>query len=227
MDLGKDPMASPASPSPRRPRPWRRIVLVVALVGAGLGATALYGIGGRPGNPGACPGSAALAARLSPLAAGDLAAVAVEADPQPAPDLLFRKPDGQPARLADFRGRTVLVNLWATWCIPCREEMPALDRLQVASGSPAFAVVPVNIDQRAVERADAFLDEIGVKSLTRYRDPSARVFQALKTAGKAFGMPTSILVDPQGCLVASLAGPVDWAGEQARAFVLAASTRRL
>ena len=226
---------STTSPPPPRPtprsgsKPWRRTVLFVALIGAALGAAGVYGIRGLAGNPGvqSCPGSAQVAARLAPLAKGELAAINVEPEPQPAPDLAFQGPDGKPLTLASFRGKTVLLNLWATWCIPCREEMPALDRLQAAQGSPDFQVVPVNIDQRNVERAGTFLDSIGVKSLTRYSDPSAAVFQVLKSAGKAFGMPTSLIVDPQGCMVASLAGPADWAGEEARAFVLAAGGRKI
>jgi hypothetical protein len=97
--------------------------------------------------------------------------------------------------------------------------MPALDALQASLGGPGFEVVSVNIDQRNRERAAAFLDEIGVKTLARYADPTAGIFQTLKSAGLAFGMPTTLLLDEQGCVVASLAGPADWASADAKALV--------
>ena len=142
--------------------------------------------------------------------------------PAPFRALAFARPGGAPATSADFKGRIVLLNLWATWCVPCRTEMPALDRLQASLGGPGFEVAAVNIDQRNPDRAKVFLDEIGVSSLARYADPTAGIFQVLKGAGLAFGMPTTLLIDKEGCVLASLAGPAEWSSDEAKAFVAAA-----
>src|SRR5438132_96835 len=106
-----------------------------------------------------------------------------------APHLAFRDAQGSEHRLAEWRGRTVLLNLWATWCVPCRKEMPALDALEGKLGGPAFEVVAVNIDTRDPEKPRTWLKEVGVGRLGYYADPSAKVFQDLKTVGRAAGMP--------------------------------------
>ena len=102
-------------------------------------------------------------------------------------------------------------NLWATWCVPCRKEMPALDALQANLGGPRFEVVAVNIDTRDAEKPLTFLKEAGVRHLTYYSDQSAKVFQDLKNAGKAFGMPTTLIIDGSGCEIGEMAGPAEWA----------------
>ena len=107
-----------------------------------------------------------------------------------------RTPTGRDRTLADWRGRTVLLNLWATWCVPCRKEMPALDALEGKLGGPGFEVVAVNIDTRDPQKPLAFLKDVGVTRLAYFSDPSAHVFEDLKTAGKAFGMPTTLLDRP-------------------------------
>ena len=127
--------------------------------------------------------------------------------PKPAVDISFASADGKKLTLADFKGRNVLLNLWATWCAPCRAEMPALDRLQAKLGGADFEVVAVNIDTSRLDRPKAFLDEVGVKNLSRYADSSADSFEALKVAGKALGLPTSLLIGPDGCELAVMAGP--------------------
>ncbi|HKM87751.1 MAG TPA: TlpA disulfide reductase family protein, partial [Xanthobacteraceae bacterium] len=112
---------------------------------------------------------------------------------------------------ADWRGRTVLLNLWATWCVPCRKEMPALDALETDLGGPNFEVVAINIDTRDPAKPLDFLKDIGVTHLAYYSDPSAKVFQELKLAGKALGMPTTLIVDRAGCEIGEMAGPAEWA----------------
>jgi thiol-disulfide isomerase/thioredoxin len=192
----------------------------LALVGVVLGLGAIYGMGTTSGNgENACPGAAALAERLAPLARGEVAALAVAREPKRLQPVRFERPDGAATQTDAWLGRTVLLNLWATWCAPCREEMPALDTLEKTLGGDGFEVVAVNIDQRNRERAEHFLDEIGVTALTRYRDPSAKIFQELKSAGLAFGMPTTLLLDRQGCVLASIAGPADWASADAQALL--------
>jgi thiol-disulfide isomerase/thioredoxin len=141
------------------------------------------------------------------------------------PQLSFRDAQGQDRSMADFRGRTVLLNLWATWCVPCRKEMPALDALQAKLGGGNFEVVAINIDTRDAEKPKNWLKEVGISKLAYYADPTAKVFQDLKEVGKAFGMPTTLLVDPQGCEVGTLAGPAEWASDDAVKLVQAALTK--
>jgi thiol-disulfide isomerase/thioredoxin len=159
---------------------------------------------------------------MAPLAKGEVAAVAVASVPKALPTLAFQDGNGTTKTLADWRGRTVLFNLWATWCVPCRKEMPALDALQGKLGGPEFEVVSVNIDTRNLDKPKAWLDEVGVKRLGYFADSSAKVFQDLKAIGKAFGMPTTLIVDPNGCEVATLAGPAEWASNDAINLVTAA-----
>ena len=131
------------------------------------------------------------------------------------PNLAFVDRAGTAHTLADWRGRTVLLNLWATWCVPCRREMPALDALEQKLGGPGFQVVAVNIDTRNLDKPKTWLNEVGVNRLGYYADPSAKVFQDLKVIGRAAGLPTSILIDPSGCEIGYIAGPAEWAGEDA------------
>jgi len=200
---------------------------LAVVAGAFAGVAAIYGIGGvaRNQESAACPGSAAVSARLDPLAKGEIAALSLSAAPQPMPALAFLKPDGSPANLTDFRGRTVLLNLWATWCVPCRKEMPALNDLEKAMGSKDFEVVAVNIDQRNPERIAAFLDENGVDRLKRYADPTTGILQGLKNEGLALGLPTTILVDAKGCRLGKLDGAAEWASEDAKALLRAAMAK--
>jgi thiol-disulfide isomerase/thioredoxin len=116
----------------------------------------------------------------------------------------------------------VLLNLWATWCVPCRKEMPALDALQQKLGGSDFQVVAVNIDTRDPDKPKAFLKELGIDKLAYYADPTAKTFQDLKAIGRAFGMPTTMLVDRQGCEIGTIAGPAEWAGDDAVKLIQAA-----
>ena len=116
----------------------------------------------------------------------------------------------------------VLLNVWATWCVPCRKEMPALDALQAKLGGDKFEVVAVNIDTRNLDKPKTWLQELGVKRLGYYSDSSAKVFTDLKAIGKAFGMPTTLLIDAQGCELGAIAGPAEWASEDAVRLVEAA-----
>jgi thiol-disulfide isomerase/thioredoxin len=159
---------------------------------------------------------------MAPLARGEVAAVTVASTPKRLPALAFKAADGAGKSLADWHGRTVLLNLWATWCVPCRKEMPALDALQGKLGGPQFEVVAINIDTRDAEKPKTWLKEVGVQRLAYYADDSAKVFQDLKAIGKAFGMPTTLIVDPAGCELATLAGPAEWASDDAIGLIRAA-----
>jgi len=217
----------PDRPSPA-PAPMRRIPYVVGavLVGAAIGLAGIYGIGGLKRNAAgdsACAGAVNLSRRLAPLAHGEVAALTMATAPLRLPDLAFEDADGRPRKLSDWRGRTVLVNLWATWCVPCRREMPALDRLQSKLGDKDFEVVAINIDTRDLEKPKNFLKEANLTRLGYFNDPKAKVFQDLKAIGRALGMPTSVLVDGQGCEIGTIAGPAEWDSDDAIKLITAAT----
>ena len=208
------------SAAPKR----RKYALIAAAAIAALGVAAVYGIAGleRNGGDAACAPALAIAKRIAPLARGEVAAVNVADTGLRLPALAFKDQNGGDRSLADWKGRVVLLNLWATWCVPCRKEMPALAALQQKLGGPGFEVVAVNIDTRETDKPKAWLPQAGVTGLGYYADASARVFQELKAVGKAVGMPTSLLIDGAGCEIASLAGPAEWASDDALALVRAA-----
>jgi thiol-disulfide isomerase/thioredoxin len=206
------------------PKQHRRRWVAVALLAAVGALGAIYGIGTRWRNPGeaACRPAVELAQRIAPLARGEVAALALADKPLRLPNLAFNDATGQAHTLADWRGRVVLFNLWATWCIPCRKEMPALDELEAKLGGQGFEVVAVNIDTRDAEKPRAWLRDAGIGRLAYYADSSAKVFQDLKLIGKAFGMPTTLLVDPAGCEIGTVAGPAEWASEDGVKLINAA-----
>ena len=204
------------------------VVLLGGVIGVAIGLAGVYGIGHLTGNAGAdpaCKPAVETARRMAPLARGEVAAVGVTQTPKALPVLAFKGAAGADKSLADWRGRTVLLNLWATWCVPCRREMPALDALQAKLGGPDFEVVTINIDTRDPDKPKAWLNEVGIHKLRYYADSNAKVFQDLKAVGKAFGMPTTLLVDPNGCELAALAGPAEWASDDAVKLVIAALKR--
>jgi thiol-disulfide isomerase/thioredoxin len=205
----------------------KRLAMVVlgGVAGVAVGLAGVYGIGRlarNAGQDGACAPAVDMAKKLTPLMKGEVAALAPAASGRKLPNLAFKDASGQQKTLSDWKDRTILLNLWATWCVPCRKEMPALDELQNKLGGPDFEVVTVNIDTRDVEKPKTWLKEINVHKLAYYADNTAKVFQDLKEIGKAFGMPTTILIDKAGCEVATLAGPAEWASNDAVKLVSAA-----
>jgi thiol-disulfide isomerase/thioredoxin len=211
-------------PTERRRKGTRIAFAAVAIIGA---LAAVYGVVGASRNPGdpACRPTVDLARHIEPLARGEVAAVIPAEEARKLPELAFHDDAGRPRSLADWQGRTVLLNLWATWCVPCRKEMPALDALQAKLGAPDFEVVAVNIDTRDPDKPKAWLHTAGVEHLAYYADADAKVFQDLKAIGKAIGMPTTLLIDRNGCEIASLSGPADWASQDGIKLVSAALGR--
>jgi thiol-disulfide isomerase/thioredoxin len=210
-----------------RPAATRRIPLAVGAVAVGalIGFAAIYGYGAfkrGPAGDSACNGAVETARKIAPLAQGEVAALTMATTPLRLPDLAFEDADGKPRKLSDWRGKTVLVNLWATWCVPCRKEMPALDSLQTKLGGKDFEVVAINIDTRDAEKPKNFLKDGNLTRLSYFSDQKAKVFQDLKNIGKALGMPTSVLVDAQGCEIANIAGPAEWASDDAVKLIKAA-----
>jgi len=135
----------------------------------------------------------------------------VHAAPITVPPFAFEDAAGQRRSLADFRGRYVLLNVWATWCAPCREEMPALARLQAKLGGPQFEVLALSIDSGGAQAVKQFFAEVGVEGLAIYVDRSLQVYSALRV----LGVPTTVLLDREGREIARHVGPAEWDGPQA------------
>ena len=218
----------PENPQPSIAKRYLAMILAGGVAGVAVGLAGVYGIATLTGNAGGdaasvtCRPAVELAKKLAPLARGEVAAVNIAKSPLQLPNLSFQDAGGKPLTLAHWRGRTVLLNLWATWCVPCRKEMPTLDALQGKLGGPGFEVVTVNIDTRDPEKPKAFLKQIGIEKLAYYADPDAKTFQDLKAIGRAFGMPTTLLVDPHGCELGTIAGPAEWSSEDAVKLIQAA-----
>jgi thiol-disulfide isomerase/thioredoxin len=215
--------------------PAPRLVLVALVAGVLAGAVAVYVKESGSGNTAgaqlaagesqddiACAAKADRAKTIAAAATGQVAALLPADPPQSLKGLAFNGPDGKPMTLADHAGKTVLLNLWATWCAPCRAEMPSLDALQKEMGSDKFEVVAVNVDTGDDTKPKKFLADIGVASLGLYRDASMGVFNDLKTRGLALGLPATMLVDGEGCLIAHMNGPAEGAGPDAKRLVEAA-----
>jgi len=171
----------------------------------------------------ACAATTERAASLDEHAVGQVAAFRVSSAPDDLSDLAFRNAAGDPMTIADFSGRVVLVNLWATWCAPCREEMPALDQLEAEFGGEDFQVLAVSLDTSNTPGGPrAFLEEYGIDDLDLYVDPTARLLSQIQRIGLRGGLPTTMLVDEQGCTLGLMEGPADWAGPDAVNLIEAA-----
>ncbi len=165
------------------------------------------------------PGVAPTQAGVSrDMAKGALAAFIVKPDRQPVADIAFQDGSGGDMKLSQWRGRVVLVNLWATWCAPCRKEMPALAELQKQLGSADFEVVAISIDRKGVEASAAFIEETGSQALKLYVEPSGKILDDLE----ALGLPTTVLIDRQGNEIGRLLGPAEWASPEALTLIRAA-----
>ncbi|CAA2144175.1 Thiol:disulfide interchange protein TlpA [Methylobacterium bullatum] len=200
--------------------------VVAVLIAGGL---AVYGTRPTGGNSEAvaepCHGAVETIARLAPHARGEVAAMEVSKVPRPAPDLVFKGPDGADRSLAQLQGRLALVNLWATWCAPCKAEMPALDRLEQTLGGTDFTVAAINVDTRNLEKPPQWLKENGITNLAYYADPGGRVLPAMQKATGSLGLPTTMLVDAKGCILGVMKGPADWGSEDAKRLIRGALGR--
>lgn len=212
--------------------PAPRLVLAALVAGALAGAVAVYVRESGSGNtaPDAiaaasgpedavCAAKADKAKTIAASATGEVAALLPADPPQSLKAFAFNGPGGKPTTLAGYAGKTVLLNLWATWCAPCRAEMPALDALQKEMGNDRFEVVAVNVDTGDDAKPKKFLADIGVKTLGYYRDASMGVFNDAKKRGLALGLPVTMLVDGDGCLLGHMNGPAEWASPDARKLI--------
>jgi thiol-disulfide isomerase/thioredoxin len=154
-------------------------------------------------------------AALDALRQGEMTKLVLHEEALPAFDEAFRDEEGNEVRFADFAGKVVLVNLWATWCAPCRAEMPSIDRLAAELAGDDLVVVALSTDRFGAERIGEFFDEIGVETLAIYQDKRSEVARA---AG-AMGLPVTLLLDREGREVARLTGDAEWDSPEAKAFL--------
>ena len=216
-----------ASDTPTQSAPRRAATAVgIAALAAVAGFAAVYVTLGRPDNarsPSKTEASSSVTAQkpapagpgANALSQGHMAAFVFKKEPEPLPEAKFQDGSGKERTFADWRGKVVLLNLWATWCLPCRKEMPSLDRLQKELGSDKFEVVAVSVDRKGLAASKKFLDETKVERLALYVDPTARLNSELR----AVGLPATLLVDAQGREIGRLLGPAEWDSEDAKRLI--------
>jgi thiol-disulfide isomerase/thioredoxin len=135
--------------------------------------------------------------------------------PAPVAEITFDDAEAHAHSLADFKGKILLLNVWATWCVPCRKEMPALDRLQASLGGLDFQIVPVSIDRGGLDAVRKFYNEIGIHNLAMYIDSSGQVLRQVR----ALGLPTTVLIDRNGQEIGRAIGPADWDAPEIAEFL--------
>lgn len=133
----------------------------------------------------------------------------VATDSGPVPEVTFLDADGNERSLSDFQGRVVVLNLWATWCAPCRKEMPSLDRLEAALGGDDFAVIALAVDRGDLSKVLGFYQDVGIENLPVYHDATAKAGRTLR----APGLPTTLIIDRRGHEVGRVLGDAEWDGE--------------
>lgn len=197
-------------------KPFATVPLVIVIL---LAAAGLYWFNASSGKVESPAPSAttetAPAGVLKALATGPLAALLVHDPRKDIPAFTFKDAAGADKSLADFKGRVVLLNLWATWCAPCRKEMPDLAKLQKELGGPAFEVVALSLDRKGAEASSVFLKETGADNLALYTDVESKALAAVN----ALGLPATLLIDKDGKEAARLLGPAEWASEESKAII--------
>jgi thiol-disulfide isomerase/thioredoxin len=175
--------------------PFNTKLVLVAIAAVALVAAAILYFAGSGGPAAPRPG------------VGDaVSGLAVWDEARPLAEVAFTDADGGEVRLDSFQGKVVLLNFWATWCVPCVTEMPALARLQAKIGGGDFTVVAVSGDAEGQEAVDAFLADIGLSGLTILYDPKLLAARKLGVRG----LPTSILIGRGGAELGRAEGPLEW-----------------
>ncbi len=186
----------------------RNIAVVLSRIACVVIVTAIAAQSSVPSGP-------ARAAALAGRATEAMPGFEETTPPVPVPDVRFADAGGRPLTLADFRGRVVLLNFWATWCAPCVREMPSLDRLQARLGGPEFEVVALSLDRGGAALVTPFFERLGITHLRQYLDTSSRS----STAFGVRGLPTTVLIDRDGRELGRVSGPAEWDSEAAIAFI--------
>lgn len=200
-------------PEARRPISTPRRLLVLALAGAALAIAVSFWVGNAAMVKAmGCEPQLAAAKAVDDAAVGQLAALNGTGTGRAYSDMKFTDADGKPVTLAAFAGKTLLVNFWASWCIPCRAEMPELERVAEKFNDDGFMVLPINLDLGAggLDKARKFLADGGWKHLPLYADPTFEAFKRLQVEAVATGLPTTLLIDRKGCEIGVLQGPAVW-----------------
>jgi len=196
------------------------VLIAAAAVALAALAYVLYASGTKPVHaPAADAGTEAPSNGVTrALATGTMTAFVVKPKREPAPDFAFQDGEGKPLNLSQWKGRVALVNLWATWCAPCRKEMPELNALEEKLGGKDFEVVALSVDRKGIEASGKFLAEVGAKALKLYVDPTSNAF----TESKAAGLPATLLIDREGREIGRLVGPAEWVSSEAVKLIEAA-----
>ena len=205
--------------APQKRKAWQ---LPVAIGVAGLGvAIAAWFYLGNAAQANTCPVQSMQAQVIDAAATGQLAALNGTGEGRGYADMAFKDAGGTDMSIADFKGKALLVNFWASWCVPCREEMPALDEIATEYNSDRFMVLPINLDigGGGLEKAQDFLDEGQFENLPLYADSTFAAFERLKREAVAVGLPATLLLDPEGCELAVLQGPAEWHSDDGKAVV--------
>lgn len=202
-----------SEPAAVRPRMTPRRLVFAALVIAAVAIAITFWVGNAGGIKASdCVPQPEAAKKVDAAATGQLAALNGTGTGRGYADLNFTDKDGRPVKLSDFAGKFLLVNFWASWCIPCRAEMPALDKLAAEENGPDFMVLPINLDvgSNGLDKARKFLGDGGWTHLPLYADSSFEAFKRLQTQAVAAGLPSSLLLDRKGCEIGVLQGPAVW-----------------
>jgi thiol-disulfide isomerase/thioredoxin len=229
MFKNPEPRKTMTSNSPKpQPSSSRNKMLGIVAAGLAVAVTGVYAMLGSNGNEQVSQKAVEVAAPVSTgsatseldksLSTGAMAAFVFKKDRPEVVTGEFKDADGKTVDMSNWTGRVALVNLWATWCGPCRAEMPHLAKLQELYGSDQFEVVALSVDLKGAEASSAFLKDIKADNLALYVDQTAKAMNKLG----AYGLPLTVLVDRQGREIGRLLGPADWAGEEAKRLIEAA-----
>ncbi|MEQ1770390.1 MAG: TlpA disulfide reductase family protein [Devosia sp.] len=200
-----------SEPQPERPKLSQRRVLSAVALSAVVAIAITYWVSNAGGLKAAdCAPQALAAQRIDAAATGELAALNGTGTGRGYADLAFEDAHGKPMTLADLSGKVLLVNFWASWCIPCRAEMPALNALAASQNGHDFAVVTINTGDAQAGKAEAFFKDGAWSSLPFYIDRKFAVLDRLKVNAVSVGLPTTLLLDKKGCEVGVLQGPAEW-----------------
>jgi thiol-disulfide isomerase/thioredoxin len=203
------------SDTPQKSSPLPFILAFIA------GAVGIYWLSGEPRKAETPTAQTSVEVTgLKALAKGPMAGVILHKDRKDIAPFTFANDKGETLDLSKWKGRVVLLNLWATWCTPCKKEMPDLAALQKQLGGPDFEVVALSVDRKGLEASQAFLKENNIVGLASYIEPETKSLQALQ----AIGLPATILIDRNGKEVGRILGEAKWASPEAAELVKAVMT---
>ncbi len=190
-----------------------RKLIAVAGLGLGLVAAGIYWLG----NGSTTPAEPVDYSAVEALREDQMRKLMFHSAPQSVSEAVFQAEDGADMTLADLKGKHVALNFWATWCAPCRKEMPSLANLQAELGGDDFEVVTVAVGRNPSEAIDRFFAEEGITGLPKHVDPSNRLSRDMAVAG----LPITVILNPEGMEIARLIGDAEWDTNSAKAIVTA------